>query len=64
MEVADTLELIGGLEMTQGQLKPAHRTMTKVNTASHKRLCVGYDLEMLETLQTIFILLGEDLIKG
>ncbi|KAJ8003227.1 hypothetical protein DPEC_G00167210 [Dallia pectoralis] len=28
-EVADTLQLIGGVEMTQGQVKPAHRTMTK-----------------------------------
>lgn len=32
VEVADTLELIGSLEMTQGCLKQAHRTMTKVNS--------------------------------
>ncbi|XP_010891003.4 tetratricopeptide repeat protein 23 isoform X2 [Esox lucius] len=28
-EVADTLQLIGGVEMTQGQVKQAHVTMTK-----------------------------------
>lgn len=29
-EVADTLQLIGSLEMTGGSMKQAHRTMTKV----------------------------------
>ncbi|XP_031657347.1 tetratricopeptide repeat protein 23 isoform X1 [Oncorhynchus kisutch] len=28
-EVADTLQLIGGVQMTQGQVKHAHRTMSK-----------------------------------
>ncbi|XP_031420274.1 tetratricopeptide repeat protein 23 [Clupea harengus] len=28
-EVAETLQLIGGVEMTQGQMKQAHRTMSK-----------------------------------
>lgn len=32
VEVADALELIGSLEMTQGCVKQAHRTMTKVNS--------------------------------
>ena len=30
-EVAETLQLIGGVEMTQGQMKQAHRTMSKVS---------------------------------
>lgn len=30
VEVADALELIGSLEMTQGLLRQAHRTLTKV----------------------------------
>lgn len=33
VEVADTLELIGSLEMTQGCLKQAHRTLTKVKSS-------------------------------
>lgn len=37
VEVADALELIGSLEMTQGRLKQAHRTMTKVNTTPHEQ---------------------------
>lgn len=28
-EVADTLQLIGSVEMTEGRMKQAHRTMTK-----------------------------------
>ncbi len=34
-EVADTLQLIGSVEMTEGRMKQAHRTMTKVIT-SHR----------------------------
>lgn len=45
MEVADTLEVIGSLEMTQGCLKQAHRTMTKVNsTPRMARVSLGYSL--------------------
>lgn len=29
-EVADTLELIGSVEMSKGKMNQAHRTMTKV----------------------------------
>ena len=29
-EVADTLQLIGSVEMSEGRVKQAHRTMTKV----------------------------------
>lgn len=32
-EVADTLQLLGSVEMTQGKAKQAHRTMTKVITS-------------------------------
>lgn len=32
-EVADTLQLIGSVEMTEGRMKQAHRTMTKVITS-------------------------------
>lgn len=30
-EVAETLQLIGGVEMTQGHMRHAHRTLKKVN---------------------------------
>lgn len=32
-EVADTLQLIGSVEMTEGRMKQAHRMMTKVITS-------------------------------
>ena len=31
-EVADTLQLIGSVEMSEGRVRHAHRTMTKVIT--------------------------------
>lgn len=31
-EVAETLQLIGGVEMTQGHMKQAHKTLSKVNS--------------------------------
>lgn len=31
-EVADTLQLIGSVEMTEGRIRQAHRTMAKVTT--------------------------------
>lgn len=48
-EVADTLQLIGSLEMSEGRMKQAHRTMTKVitscnNTNSTANVCLGYNL--------------------
>lgn len=48
-EVADTLQLIGSLEMSEGRMKQAHRTMTKVltscnNTNSTANVCLGYKL--------------------
>lgn len=48
-EVADTLQLIGSVEMTEGRMKQAHRTMTKVitsynNTKSTANVCLGYNL--------------------
>lgn len=36
-EVADTLQLIGSVEMTEGRMKLAHRTMTKVITSSNRQ---------------------------
>ncbi len=30
-EVAETLQLIGGVAMTQGQMRHAHKTLKKVN---------------------------------
>lgn len=71
VEVADTLELIGSLEMTQGCLRQAHRTMTKVNTTPHEQqkllfaLVTTYKctLEMLQTakgnITTVFVILPE-----
>lgn len=35
-EVADTLQLIGSLEMSGGSLKQAHRTLTKVTPPTTK----------------------------
>lgn len=54
-EVADTLQLIGSVEMTEGRMKQAHRTMAKVITSHrtqtaqcHKQtnVCLGYNLHM------------------
>lgn len=48
VEVADALELIGSLEMTQGLLRQAHRTLTKVKTngarTSQLAFCRGHGL--------------------
>lgn len=48
-EVADTLQLIGSVEMTEGRMKQAHRTMTKViasynNIKSTTNVCLGCNL--------------------
>lgn len=47
-EVADTLQLIGSLEMSEGRAKLAHRTMTKVitgcNTNTTAKVGLGYNL--------------------
>lgn len=46
-EVADTLQLIGSVEMSEGRMKQAHRTMTKVIT-NYRSFCgifsPGYNL--------------------
>lgn len=46
-EVADTLQLIGSVEMSEGRMKQAHKTMTKV-IANYRTfsifLCPGYNL--------------------
>lgn len=47
VEVADALELIGSLEMTQGCLRQAHRTLTKVKSTPWDipaGVCRGYSL--------------------
>lgn len=37
-EVADALQLIGSVEMTEGQMSQAHRSMTKVLTCHRTRM--------------------------
>lgn len=52
-EVADALELMGSLEMTQGCLRQAHRTLTKVKPTSQLAFAVVTAYKCtLERLQT------------
>jgi len=47
-EVADTLQLIGSVEMTKGRMDQAHRTMTEVIIVCH-RTSTAYIISVLFT---------------
>uniref|UniRef100_A0A667Z331 Tetratricopeptide repeat domain 23 n=1 Tax=Myripristis murdjan TaxID=586833 RepID=A0A667Z331_9TELE len=50
-EVADTLQLIGSVEMSQGRIKQAHRTMRKVVTIYLQQIpCYDYAKCWLQTM--------------
>lgn len=61
-EVADTLQLIGSVEMTEGRMRQAHRTMAKVITGCRTQTAQPmfvlvttrkYILEMLDRIEVV-----------